>query len=314
MEASPGQCRGGVVFSVASRAVPPESPRADVLAELPVPKDKSFLFRVRQAIPQLHPAEKRLGEFVCDFPGELASYSAQELAALAHVSKATVTRFIQRLGYENYEEARRHARAEKQTGSRFFLTAAADVAAAQSMQAHVAQAIANLEATFLSVSEGQIEAVTEAMIAARKVWVLGFRSSHPFASYLQWQLTQVIEDIVAIPGAGQTLGEHLVSLREDDVVVFFAMRRRIAQVDAILAQLRKSKAKLLYITDEGAAFETSATWHFQCQTLAPGPLFNHTAVMALCHLLITRCLEKAGVEGRKRLRNIETLNEGLDEL
>ncbi|WP_337269633.1 MurR/RpiR family transcriptional regulator [Oryzifoliimicrobium ureilyticus] len=279
-----------------------------------MPKDRSFLYRVRQALPDLHPAEKRLGEFVCDFPGELASYSAQELAALAHVSKATVTRFIQRLGYETYEEARRHARAEKQTGSRLYLTEAADTSTARSMQAHVAQAISNLESTFLSISENQIRAVADAMMAARKVWALGFRSSRPFASYLQWQLTQVIEDIVAIPGAGQTLGEHLVSLREEDVVVFFALRRRIAQVDVILAQIRKSKAKLLYITDEGAAFETGATWHFQCQTLAPGPLFNHTAVMTLCHLLITRCLEKADVEGRKRLRNIEALNESLEEL
>lgn len=277
-------------------------------------KDRSFLYRVRQALPDLRPAEKRLGEFVCDFPGELASYSAQELAALAHVSKATVTRFIQRLGYETYEEARRHARAEKQTGSRLFLATAADASSAQSMQAHVAQSIANLEAMALSISDSQIFAAADAMMAARKVWVLGFRSSHPFVSYLQWQLTQVIEDIVAIPAAGQTLGEHFVSFREDDVVVFFAMRRRIAQVDAILAQLRKSKAKLLYITDEGAPFDTGATWHMQCQTFAPGPLFNHTALMALCHLLITRCLEKAGVEGRKRLRNIEVLNENLGEI
>ncbi|MGM4914639.1 MurR/RpiR family transcriptional regulator [Rhizobium sp. 768_B6_N1_8] len=284
------------------------------MAEFTVPKDRSFLYRVRQALPDLHPAEKRLGEFVCDFPGELASYSAQELAALAHVSKATVTRFIQRLGYENYEEARRHARAEKQTGSRLFLASSADPTSSQSVTAHIAQGIANLEATFLSISDAQIETVAATMMQARKVWVLGFRSSHPFASYLQWQLTQVIEDIVAIPGAGQTLGEHLVSLREDDVVIFFAMRRRIAQIDLILAQIRKSKAKLLYITDEGASFETAASWHFRCQTLAPGPLFNHTSIMALCHLLITRCLEKAGVEGRKRLRNIETLNEGLEEL
>jgi hypothetical protein len=36
--------------------------------------------------------------------------------------------------------------------------------------------------------------------------------------------------------------------------------------------------------------------------------------MALCHLLITRCLEKAGTEGRTRLRSIELLNETLDEL
>lgn len=279
-----------------------------------MPKDRSFLYRVRQALPDLHPAEKRLGEFVCDFPGELASYSAQELAALAHVSKATVTRFIQRLGYETYEEARRHARAEKQTGSRLFLANALDPSGGQSVNAHVAQAIANLEATFLAITDSQIEAVTDCMMAARKVWVMGFRSSYPFASYLQWQLTQVIEEIVAIPGPGQTLGEHLVSLGPEDIIIFFAMRRRVAQLDSILSHIRKTKARLLYITDENAAFEGGATWHFQCQTLAPGPQFNHTAVMALCHLLITRCLEKAGVEGRKRLRHIEMLNERLDEL
>lgn len=279
-----------------------------------MPKDRSFLYRVRQALPDLHPAERRLGEFVCDFPGELASYSAQELAALAHVSKATVTRFIQRLGYETYEEARRHARAEKQTGSRLFLANALDPSGGQSVNAHVAQAIANLEATFLSITENQIEAVTDCMMAARKVWVMGFRSSYPFASYLQWQLTQVIEEIVAIPGPGQTLGEHLVSLGPEDIIIFFAMRRRVAQLDSILSHIRKTKARLLYITDENAAFEGGATWHFQCQTLAPGPQFNHTAVMAVCHLLITRCLEKAGVEGRKRLRHIEMLNERLDEL
>jgi DNA-binding MurR/RpiR family transcriptional regulator len=306
--------RDGQRFPIANRNVAKESPPPGPVAEIIVQKDRSFLFRVRAALPGLHPAEKRLGEFVCDFPGELASYSAQELAALAHVSKATVTRFIQRLGYDTYEEARRHARAEKQTGSRLFLANSADTSSVQSVKAHVAQGIANLEATFISISDSQIEAAAVAMLQARKVWVIGFRSSQPFASYLQWQLTQVIENINLIPGPGQTLGEHLVSLTEDDVVVFFAMRRRIAQMDAIIDQIRKSKSTLLYVTDETAPFEISATWHLQCQTLAPGPLFNHTSVMALCHLLITRCLEKAGVEGRTRLRNIEALNESLDEL
>lgn len=270
--------------------------------------------RVRQVLPDLHPAERRLAEFLCDFPGELASYSAQELAALAQVSKATVSRFVQRLGYDNYEEARRHAREERQTGSRLFLTAAADASEIQSVKAQVAQGIANLEATFLSIPDQRIQAAAEALLAARKVWVIGFRASQPFAAYLQWQLTQVIEEIVAIPGAGETLGEHLVSLHKNDVVIFFGLRRRISQADAIIEALQKSGSRFIYVTDEGAAFEKSADWHFQCQTLAPGPLFNHTAVMALCHVLITRCLELAGADGRRRLRAIEALNETLDEL
>jgi DNA-binding MurR/RpiR family transcriptional regulator len=277
-------------------------------------KEPSFLTRVRESLGTLNPAERRLGEFVCDFPAELASYSASELATLAQVSNATVSRFVKRLGYENYEAARRHARVEKQSGSRLFLTGSVDSASVQSVQAHVAQGVANVESTFLGISEGQIGAVAQSMLDARKVWVLGFRSSHPFASYLQWQLTQVVENIVALPGAGQTLGESLVSLTPQDTVVVFGLRRRVANMDAILELVRKSGAKLLYITDEGVAPMASVTWHFRCQTLAPGPLFNHMAVMGVCHLLATRAIELAGAAGRARLRAIESLNDSLEEL
>lgn len=277
-------------------------------------KERSFLTRVRNALPGLHPAERRLGEFVCDFPGELASYSGSELAELAHVSKATVSRFVKRLGYDSYEEARRHARAEKQTGSRLFLNTSAESAGVQSVAAHAAQGVANLEATLQSITDSQIDAVTRAMLQARKVWVIGFRSSHAFATYLQWQLTQVIENIVAIPGAGQTLGEHLVSFTDSDVAIVFGLRRRVARIDALLDQIRRSGAQLLYITDEGVPFRAGAHWHFRCQSLAPGPLFNHVAVAAVCHLLATRAIEMAGTDGRARLRGIEVLNDALEEL
>lgn len=223
------------------------------------PKELSFLTRVRESLSTLNPAERRLGEFVCDFPAELASYSASELATLAQVSNATVSRFVKRLGYENYEAARRHARVEKQSGSRLFLTGSVDSASVQSVEAHVAQGVANIESTFLGISEGQISAVAQSMLDARKVWVLGFRSSYPFASYLQWQMTQVVENIVALPGAGQTLGESLVSMTEQDMVVVFGLRRRVANMDAILELIRKNGAKLLYITDEGVAPLSSVT-------------------------------------------------------
>lgn len=276
--------------------------------------DRSFLFRVREALEDLHPAERRLGDFVCDFPGELASYSASELAKLAQVSNATVTRFVRKLGYESYEEARRHARDERQTGSRLFLDASTDGAGAQSVAAHLAQGVANIEGTFSTITDAQVDAIADAILAARKTWVLGFRSSHAFADYLQWQMTQVVENIVSIPGAGQTLGEHLVSVTGEDVAIVFGLRRRVAQMETILSAIEKSGAKLLYLTDEGVAHRPSATWHFRCQTLAPGPLFNHVSVMAICHLITTRAIERAGTAGRARLRGIERFGDTLEEL
>lgn len=277
--------------------------------------EHSFLSRVRKALPDLHPAERRLGEFVCDFPGELASYDAQELAGFANVSKATVSRFVRRLGYESYDEARRHARAEQRTGSRLFMAHAGDPDATEAWLAqNVEQGKLNLDRTFAAITQAELDDVARALLGARKVWVIGFRASHPFAAYLRWQLTQVVEDVIAIPAGGETLGEHLVSIRPEDCVVLFGLRRRVAVTGRILAHAGGAGAALLYVTDEGAEPEKHARWHFRCHTMAPGPLFNHVAVMALCHLLVMRCIELAGGRARSRLRGIEMLNDSLEEL
>lgn len=277
-------------------------------------RELSFLARVRSALPTLHPAERRVGEFVCDFPGELASYDAQELAKFAKVSKATVSRFVRRLGYESYEAARKHVREEQATGSRLFLPASALAPSERSLALNLDQGKDNLDRTFAAITQAQLDDVANTLLSARKTWIIGFRASHPFADYLRWQLTQVIEQVVSLPGSGETLGEHLASVRDNDCVIVFGLRRRVAITGQILAQARESGARVLYITDEGVEPNPIVTWHLRCHTQAAGALFNHTAVMALCHLLATRTIELAGDDARSRLRRIETLNDRLEEL
>lgn len=274
----------------------------------------SFLGRVRESLGDLHPAERRLGEFLCEFPGELASYNAQELAKLANVSKATVSRFVRHLGFDSYEQARRLAREESQTGSRLFLSHAGDRDDTAWLAADVAQGQENLERTFRRIGETPLNDLARALLASRKVWVIGFRSSFSFAVYLQWQLTQVIENILAIPRGGETLGEHLAGVTRDDCAVVFAMRRRMASTDAILETIVNTGAPVAYITDEGAEPRHDVRWHFRCDTASTGPLFNHVSVMALCHQIITRTIVVSGTAGRSRLRRIEVLNDRLDEL
>lgn len=183
-----------------------------------------------------------------------------------------------------------------------------------SLTQNVEQGKLNLDRTFSAISQAEIDAAAQAMLGVRKVWVFGFRASHPFADYLRWQLTQVVEDVVAVPGGGETLGEHLVSIRREDCVVLFGLRRRVAITERLVEHVASTGAALLYVTDEGVEPEKRARWHFRCHTMAPGPLFNHVSVMAVCHLLVTRCIELAGGRARSRLRGIEMLNDSLDEL
>lgn len=291
------------------------------------PPAASFLTRVRDSFASLHPTEKRLAEFVLDFPGELASYSASELARLSGVSNATVTRFVRRLGYANFEAARRNVREEKQTGSPLFLTgrgasspagtagtgAAASTNPAGSLEAHVAQGQDNLRRTFSRFSGNDIQAIAHTLLAARKVWVTGFRSSQSLATYLQWQIFQVKEDIQVFPSPGGTFGESLGSMVADDLVVVFGLRRRPVRLRMIIHQLVRTGARVLFISDENLARNTSVTWHLQCACTAPGPLDNHVAVIALCHLLANRVVELSDHAGRERLAAIEAQHDVLGE-
>jgi len=277
----------------------------------PLDPERSFLERVRRALPELHPAERRLGAFLAEFPGEIASYDAQELARLARVSKATVSRFVRRLGFENYEQARRMAREEGRTGSRLFLAHPEGLA---DTPPGIAEEIANLERSFRDIDAEEIAALAGALLGARKVWLVGFRISQSFATYLYWQLLKVLPDVAVIPRGGETMGEHIAAMRPEDCAIVFGLRRRVAGLDPLLDAMAATGLRLCYVTDENAPPRANAEWHFHCHTQTRSPQFNHVAVLALCHRIMVATTLQAGREGRERLRRIETLNEGLGQL
>ncbi len=278
---------------------------------------ESFVRRVRGHLENLSAAERKLADFMLDFPGELASYAASELATLAGVSNATVSRFIRRLGYANYEEAKRDVRREKESGSPLFLAATSTAKAAGDsslIATHLEQSRLNLEQTFAHLNDAQMQSIAAALLKAPRVLIFGTRSSQGFARYLRWQMIQVLPSVVAIPGAGESLGEHLVGLSAQDCLIVFGVRRQTRQMSGVLAAATKSGCKLLFISDTLSPDYRDATWSIQCQCSGPGPLDNHVSVMALCDLISTLVFDNAGAQGRKRLAGVDLLHEDLEEL
>jgi DNA-binding MurR/RpiR family transcriptional regulator len=278
-------------------------------------KPRSFVTRVRTTMESLPATEKRLAEFVLEFPGELASYTGAELGKLANVSTATVSRFVRHLGYANYEEARRHVRDEREGGAALLQAGAPSGQGEQdAIASHVQAGMANLARTLADISDESLDAMARAIVSARQILVVGFRSSQPFASYFRWQILQVVDRVAVVPGPGETLGEHLVGLDAQSIVIVFGLRRRVPQIDSIIDYAIGTGAKVLYVIDRGSPSREIATWTVSCDTSAPGPLDNHVSVMGVCDLLATKVLEIAGKQGRKRLSGIEAVHDALGEL
>ncbi|RVU33757.1 MurR/RpiR family transcriptional regulator [Hwanghaeella grinnelliae] len=271
---------------------------------------------VRAQYASLPVSERRIADFILEFPGEVAAYTATELAELSNGSKAAVTRLIKRLGFSNYDEARRAARDAQTWGSPLYLMQKSHQPKdfAGRVQFHIDQDVQNITTTLQSLSPDSFRLIVDTICTADRVVCVGWRNSYFLAAYLHWQIVQVRKDVSLLPTAGMTLAEDIAMLGKDDLLICVGMRRRVPQVEKVIAAANKQQAKILYVTDRTAGALSSATWTIPCSVRGSEPFDRYGAVLSLFHLLSVAVVEKMGETGRKHLQSIEHLHDVIDEM
>ncbi|WP_404297428.1 MurR/RpiR family transcriptional regulator [Halomonas sp.] len=283
---------------------------------------QSLEARIHVHYTALPPAEKRLGDLLLSFPGDIATYSAGELADAAGTSRAAASRFFQRLGYKDFNEARQQAREAKRWGSPVYLASASSPGgktssglASQPIADHLAQESLNLTRTLEAIRPDHLRDAVDAIANATRVHVAGFRNSHMLAGYLQRQLQIVRADVALLPKSGQTLAEDLVDIAEGDVLIMVGMRRRVHIASRILEIARQQGARTLLLTDTSLADPIrQATWTLTCEVRSQSLFDSYSASMSVINLLCTSLFHHEINRGQERLKRIETLHDELDEL
>ncbi len=270
--------------------------------------------RIQDHYAKLPTSERKVADLILDFPGEIAAYSATELAGLASASKAAVTRLIRRLGYANFEEARRTVRDARKWGSPVYLMSkeAAPGTSTTRIQDQIEQDVAAINLTLEALAPEAFEETIKAITGARRVWVAGFRNSHYLAGYVRMQFAQVRGDVHLLPAAGETMAEYMAEMRPEDLLIVIGFRRRIPDVGRILDSARISEIPTLYITDPTARQADRATWTIRCEVRGNDIFDRYTGAMSLLHLLTVSVAREMGEAGRRHLKQIETLHESFN--
>ncbi len=292
-------------------------PSGIMLSMREMKEPKSLEARIQAHYEQLPPAEKRLGDLLLGFPGDIATYSAGELADMAGTSKAAASRFFQRIGYKDFNEVRREVRGARRWGSPIYLSATdkKNEKRSQTVAAHLAQESENLSRTLEALRPDVVRDASSALSEGRRVFIVGFRNSRMLALYLHRQLMLMRPDVVLLPQPGQTLGEDLVDLGEQDVLVVIGMRRRVAAVSKIMEVARKQGARILLLTDPSATRTAKlATWTITCEVRSTSIFDSYSAAMSVLNLLCAGMFRGAMKDGYDRLRRIEALHDDLEEL
>ena len=278
--------------------------------------DRSTVARIRAQYQGIPPSERKLADLILDVPGDIAGYSATDLAELAGVSKAAATRLFRRLGYSSFEEARRAAREEQDWGSPLYLLSHPPELGSidAKLKQHLERDLANMTRTFEALDSRNLEQIVDELLKARRLWLLGYRNSSVLAGYARWQFIQVRDQVHMLQSGGETLAAQLVDLQRDDLVVVFGFRRRLTPFRVALKSIHAMGVPILYITEPAVGATINyATWILYAEVSGTGTFDSYPAALSLIHLLSVLMVDKAGKKGRIRLKQIEDLHDNLSD-
>jgi DNA-binding MurR/RpiR family transcriptional regulator len=268
--------------------------------------------RIDRSYGELSPQEQRAADFILDHLSDLAVYSGTELAQRSGVSKATVSRLFRRLGFENAQEVREHARSLRSSGAP---VGGATPGASADLSAHLVREVENLRRCLDALGPERLEQVTSLLVRSRTVSVVGLRNGYALALHLREQLTQGRDGVLLVPQPGQTIAEEFAERDARDVAVVFGFRRRPAGFGRMLSGIAARGVNVVLIGDVSARryAEFADVW-VECPIDSVSPLDSYASAMSLINVLAANALAARTRETRTRIAAITSLYDTLGEL
>jgi len=274
--------------------------------------------RISDCYEFLPNSERRVADLLLNFPAQLATHSATELASLAGASKAAVSRLIQRLGYGSYASARADARSTRQWGAPIYQDAATPADAngnGHALEAHIAADIDILRQTLESVDRNELETLVEAMATARRIVIIGHRNSALLANFLRGHIGLLREGVELAPMHGATLAEGLAGIGPQDLLIAVGFRRRVPAFTTALAVARRTGTPTAVLTDPtGGALVGPVRWTLAAHCRGASIFDSYVAAVSLINYLAEQLARRIGADARARLREIERLHGELGDL
>ncbi|CAL8977400.1 SIS domain-containing protein [Rhodoplanes serenus] len=265
---------------------------------------------IRLHYERLPAGERKIADVLLSMGGELAAYSATELAERAGVSKATATRLVRRLGFVDYQDLRQQARASYAAGSP--LAEMHGAVLPGSLGRHLEHDLSCLTRTLEGVAVEEARLAVRILADAGSVWTIGFRNSYALALYARELLVHVKPDVRLLPVPGQTLAEDLSALSPGDAVLMVGFRRRPPVFAKTLRVANEAGARVVLLADPSLgdlADEAAVT--FRCLGRGANLFDSYVAPMSLLNYLCAEVALALGETARTKLRRSEQLHDAF---
>jgi DNA-binding MurR/RpiR family transcriptional regulator len=210
---------------------------------------------IAAAMPTLTPIHRRMGEYVLANLFRAATMRIDELADAVGSSVATANRFARALGFDGYPSFRgalvRGFEATLAPVERLRSAQESPASGDELLAASLEQAAVNLRLTRDAIDGAAADAAVEAILTARRVFVLGSGASAFLAGLMEHGLLPYHDNVqsLAMVGGPTHAARRLFSAGKGDLVIGIAFPRYVDDTVQLARQAASLGARVLALTD-----------------------------------------------------------------
>lgn len=226
-----------------TRPSTPDTPEAEIVA------------RINAALPELTPGHRRMAEYVLANLFHAATMRIDELANAVGASVATANRFARALDFDGYPQFRealvRGFEATLAPVERLRTAQESPTSGADLFGASLEQAELNLRLSRQSIDSAAAAAAVDAILSARRVFVIGSGTSAFLAGLMENALLPYLDNVQALPSMGGAThsARRLFGANQDDLVIGIAFPRYVDDTIKLSRHAANQGARVLALTD-----------------------------------------------------------------
>ena len=215
--------------------------------------NRDILAIIQENVHTFSKGQRKIANFILESYDKAAFMTASRLGKKVGVSESTVVRFAFELGYDGYPDMQRSL--QKMIRNRLTTVQRIEVTndrlGDQDLLSMVLQSdVEKIRQTLEELDRDSFYRAVDAIVEARKIYILGVRSSAAIASFLHFYFNLIFDNVVLVSAntASETF-ESLLRVGEGDAVIGISFPRYSSRTVQALSFARDRRATTIAITD-----------------------------------------------------------------
>lgn len=212
-----------------------------------------LMAKIQNNLSDFSKGQRLIARYIIEHYDKAAFMTASRLGVTVGVSESTVVRFATELGYDGYP----HLQKALQEMIRNKLTAVQRMEVTNDRMGNrdVLQMVLNsdmekIRMTLDEIDRDAFHGAVEAILRARRIYILGVRSASALASFLGFYFTLLFDQVHLVDTAGLSeTFEQILRIREDDVLIGISFPRYSKRTLRAMQYAKDHGAKVIAVTD-----------------------------------------------------------------